>query len=73
MQEFVFGIKRALVSPVRSRNVVVFPAPFGPRKPKISPFLASKVMPSTARISSYHFVRSVTSMAFSEGIIDFTF
>ena len=30
------------------RMVVVFPAPFGPRKPKHSPSLISNEMPSTA-------------------------
>src|SRR5258708_37163236 len=31
-----------------SRRVVVFPAPFGPRRPKISPLFTSKVTPSRA-------------------------
>ena len=31
------------------RSIVVFPAPFGPRTPRISPWLTSRSMPSTAR------------------------
>jgi len=34
-------------------NVVVFPAPFGPRKPTRSPAPTLKSMPSTARTVSY--------------------
>jgi hypothetical protein len=33
------------------RRAVVFPAPFGPISPKVSPFLTLKLNPSTARIS----------------------
>src|SRR5512135_3683940 len=33
------------------RSVVVLPAPFGPSRPVISPSRASKLTPSTARIS----------------------
>ena len=33
------------------RSIVVFPAPFGPRTPKISPWRTSRSMPSTARSS----------------------
>jgi hypothetical protein len=36
------------MSPVSILRVVVFPAPFGPRNPKISPSCTSKSMPSTA-------------------------
>ena len=35
-------------SPAIIRSVVVFPAPFGPRKPWISPGCTSSVTPSTA-------------------------
>src|SRR5262245_42713782 len=35
-------------SPARILMVVVLPAPFGPRKPKISPGRTAKVTPSTA-------------------------
>src|SRR5439155_14717180 len=46
--------------PVSMRIVVVFPAPFGPRKPTISPFATSKEMWSTARVRAYLFVSSLT-------------
>src|SRR3989344_1538080 len=46
--------------------VVVFPAPFGPRKAKTSPFLTSKEMSSTAVRSLNFFVRFLTSIMFSE-------
>ena len=45
-------------SPARMRMVVVLPAPFGPRKPKISPRRTWSEMPSTAVKSPYFFVRS---------------
>src|SRR5215470_20298202 len=45
---------------VNMRMVVVLPAPFGPRKPTISPFLTSKEMLSTARFRAYLFVSSLT-------------
>src|SRR5262245_59122896 len=45
---------------VNMRMVVVFPAPFGPRNPTISPFLTSKEMLSTARFREYLFVSSLT-------------
>jgi hypothetical protein len=35
---------------VSMRSVVVFPAPFGPRKPKISPRCTSMLTPRTASI-----------------------
>jgi hypothetical protein len=45
-------------------SVVVLPAPFGPKKPKISPFFTVKLMPLTAlTVPLYVFLRSVTSMA----------
>src|SRR5436853_5911210 len=47
-------------NPVSMRIVVVFPAPFGPRKPTISPFATSKEMWSTARLRAYLFVSSLT-------------
>src|SRR5512137_2901458 len=43
--------------------VVLLPAPFGPRKPNISPFITENVMPSTARMSDpYTFFRSFTEI-----------
>src|SRR4030065_1275763 len=44
--------------------VVDFPAPFGPRNPKISPFCTSKVTPSTAVMPSNFLTRFLTSMIF---------
>jgi hypothetical protein len=38
---------------VNSLITVDFPAPFGPRKPKICPSSMSRSIPSTAFISSY--------------------
>ena len=35
-------------NPVRTRMVVVFPAPLGPRKPRISPCRTEKVTSETA-------------------------
>ncbi len=37
-----------LSSPSMALSVVVLPAPLGPRRPKISPSLISRVTPSTA-------------------------
>src|SRR5260370_41506920 len=45
---------------VRIRMVVVFPAPFGPRKPTIWPFWTSNEMLLTAIFRAYLLVRSVT-------------
>ena len=45
---------------VRTRMVVVFPAPFGPRKPTIWPFSTPKEMLSTARVRAYRFVKPST-------------
>ena len=42
--------------------VVVLPAPFGPRNPKISPAPTEKPIPRTASTSPYVLVRSSTSM-----------
>ena len=46
--------------PVRIRIVVVFPAPLGPRKPRISPLGTSNEMSSTAVMRPYCFVRCST-------------
>lgn len=51
------------VIPVRMRMVVVFPAPFGPRYPKISPSGTVKETLSRAWIWPYLFERFITSMA----------
>src|SRR6476661_4838105 len=45
---------------VRTRMVVVFPAPFGPRKPTICPFSTSKEMLSTATVRAYRLDRPST-------------
>jgi len=39
----VFGMSRHIML-----KVVDLPAPFGPRRPKISPFFTPKVLPQTA-------------------------
>ena len=39
--------------PVSILMTVLFPAPFGPMKPRISPFGTSKEMPSTALTISF--------------------
>ena len=50
----------------RSRRIVVdFPAPFGPRKPKISPVFTSRSRPSTAARSPKHFVSALVRIAAS--------
>ena len=46
------------ITPVSIRTVVVFPAPFGPKKPNISPRRIEKLIPSTAEMSLYFFTRS---------------
>src|SRR3954452_709975 len=48
-----------LMRPTSIRIVVVFPAPFGPRKPKISPRCSSKETLSTIVLSPMIFVRVV--------------
>src|SRR5688572_27341487 len=53
--------------PAMMRMVVVLPAPFGPRKPKISPAAASRVSRSTAVKSPYLFVRSRISIIRTAG------
>src|ERR1700735_2904815 len=45
---------------VRTRIVVVLPAPLGPRKPTICPFSTSKEMLSTATVRAYLLVRPST-------------
>src|SRR3954452_12365293 len=45
---------------VRTRMVVVFPAPFGPRKPTIWPFSTSNEMLSTATVRAYRLARPST-------------
>src|ERR1700728_1273299 len=45
---------------VRTRIVVVFPAPFLPRKPTISPLPTSKEMFLTATLRAYRLVRPST-------------
>ncbi|AKB55055.1 hypothetical protein MSBR2_0359 [Methanosarcina barkeri 227] len=50
---------------VRILITVLFPAPFGPRKENISPFLTVKLMLSTAFISPKKYSRLFTSMILS--------
>src|SRR5262245_34264655 len=45
--------------------VVDFPAPFGPRKPKVSPRLTVKSMPRTASTSPYRLTRPETDITVS--------
>ena len=47
----------------RARMVVVFPAPLGPRKPKISPGSTRRSRSSTARIDPKTLVRPIVTMA----------
>jgi hypothetical protein len=42
--------------------VVVFPAPFGPRNPKASPFFTQNLIPSTATVLPKVFLRSSASI-----------
>jgi hypothetical protein len=56
---------RALVRGAQAAThstVVVLPAPFGPRIPKISPGSTANETPSTASVDPYRFRRLVTSM-----------
>src|SRR5229473_1285136 len=46
--------------------VVVFPAPLGPRKPRISPFSTLKEIASTAVCRPYLLVRFSTSIMFCQ-------
>jgi hypothetical protein len=48
--------------PVMTRSVVVLPAPFGPRKPSISPGDAEKETSWTAVRSPYRLLRFATSI-----------
>ena len=51
-------------SVVSMRTVVVLPAPFGPRKPKTSPSLTSRLIPATASTSAeYSFRSALVSIA----------
>src|ERR1700722_1202142 len=54
---------------VRTPMVVVFPAPLGPRRPKISPRDTSKLTPSTALVLDlvYCLMRLVTVIAGTSG------
>src|SRR5450755_3477094 len=52
----------ALASVQRILIVVVLPAPFGPRKPKVSPAATVKSIPRTASTSPYLLVSPDTSM-----------
>ena len=45
---------------VSMRMVVVFPAPFGPRKPTICPLCTSNEIWSTAVVRAYFFVSPLT-------------
>src|SRR5919108_439324 len=45
--------------------VVVFPAPFGPSRPKTSPVRISKVIPRSAWTEPYDFASSRTLTAFT--------
>src|SRR5713226_560329 len=45
---------------VRTRIVVVLPAPLGPRKPTICPFSTSKEISSTATVRAYRLVKPST-------------
>src|SRR3954452_5434717 len=57
-----------LMRPTSIRIVVVLPAPFGPRKPKISPRCSSNETLSTIVLSPMTFVRLV---AVSVGLVSF--
>src|SRR2546423_13933859 len=50
------------------RMVVVLPAPFGPRKPRISPFWTSKVTSLMATCGPYAFVRCSTWIIEAPGV-----
>src|SRR5262249_31549983 len=51
----------------RMLMVVDLPAPFGPRKPNVSPDRTSKSMPRTASVSPYRFANPRTDTAGSPG------
>src|SRR2546430_169627 len=50
-----------------ARIVVLFPAPLGPRKPKISPCATLNEIPLTARTAPYDLAKPSTSMAAGPG------
>ena len=50
--------------------VVDLPAPFGPRKPNVSPRLTSKSMPRTASRSPYRLVSLLTAIAVSSALLN---
>src|SRR3990172_3303039 len=52
-----------LVSPRRTRSSVVFPAPFGPRRPKVAPRGTSRVRSRSASIAPKRFARPVVVTA----------
>src|SRR3979411_3239554 len=52
-----------VVSPHSILNVVVFPAPFAPRNPRISPRPTWKLTPSTARTTPKRLTRALASIA----------
>ena len=54
--------EEGIESPQSIFIAVVFPAPLAPKKPKISPFLTSKVMASTAVKSPNVLVRFFADM-----------
>src|SRR5690348_1265716 len=53
--------------PARHRKVVVFPAPFGPTSPRISPAPTWKLTPRTAAKSPYSFVSASTEIMSRRG------
>src|ERR1700679_992300 len=55
------------VSPSQISMVVVFPAPFGPKRPKHSPRVTSRSRPSTATTSAKDLRRPRSS---SDGLLD---
>jgi hypothetical protein len=55
-------VQAGIANPQGIRMVVVFPAPFGPRKPKISPRRIRRSIESTAVIMPNRFVRPWASI-----------
>ncbi|MPN18844.1 hypothetical protein SDC9_166209 [bioreactor metagenome] len=53
------------IKPMIIRITVVLPEPFGPKKPKTSPFFTLKLTLFTAKNLSNFFVRFIISIAFS--------
>ena len=62
-------LTRGRKMPASIRIVVVLPAPFGPRKPTISPAPTPNETPATASTRPNDFLRSRTSSAGSPGIV----